>query len=74
MNSSSPFFIGIAALNLGFFKELPRHDQGVMLLKRLAYLFPRGQTFDPYSVPVWIQGRPNPNGLADGFPDRKSVV
>lgn len=32
MNLSSPYFIGIDALNLAFFKERPRHDQGVMLL------------------------------------------
>lgn len=37
MNSSSPFFIGIAALNLGFFKDYSRHDQGVMLLKRIPW-------------------------------------
>jgi hypothetical protein len=61
----------VEAANLAFFKGYFRHSQGVMLLKRLAYLFPQGQTFDRH-VPVWIPGRrtptPNPNGLAYHFP------
>jgi hypothetical protein len=68
MNLSSPYFIGIDAVNLASFKEDTVDHQDVMLLKRLAFLFPRGQTFNPYRVAVWIDGRPNPNGLAAGFP------
>ena len=44
------FVFGEEATNLGAFKDLPRHEQGVMLLRRLAYLVPRGQTFDPHHV------------------------
>src|ERR1035441_5370817 len=38
--------------DLSSFKELPRDEQGVMFLKRVAFLFPRGKTFDPNKVPV----------------------
>jgi len=54
--------------NLSSFKDLPRHEQGVMLLKRLACLVPRGQTFDPHSTVDWRNGRPERYGLATGFP------
>ena len=68
MDSNSQYFIGIHALNLAFFKELPQYKHAVMLLKRLACLFPRGQTFDPHSVVVRINGRLERHWLAAGFP------
>ncbi len=49
--------------NLGSFKDLPRHEQGVRFLKRLAFIFGK-QTFDPHKVPWSFAGS---TGLACGF-------
>jgi hypothetical protein len=64
---SAKLVIGDCA-SLGSFRESPRHEQDVRLLKRLAVLFPQGQTFDPHRVPVETDGLNNRNGLAFGFP------
>ena len=76
MSWSPPFLISYVAADMRSFEYLPWHEQRVLLLKRLAVLFPRGQTFDPYNVPVWSESRinghrsvSNPNGLACGFPE-----
>ena len=54
--------------DLSSFKELPRDEQGVMFLKRVAFLFPRGKTFDPHKVPVEdYDGFDVSDGLAYGF-------
>jgi hypothetical protein len=60
-------FVNGHCTNLDSFKDLPRHEQGVMLLKRLAVLFGK-QTFDPQQVPVEIGACVNSDGLAFGFP------
>ena len=51
---------------LASFKDLPQHEQGVRLLKRIAFLFGK-QTFDPHKEPPNIWGQPDRGGLALGF-------
>ena len=52
--------------DLASFKKLPQHEQGVRLLKRVAYLFGR-QAFDPHKGPPDVFGEPGPGELALGF-------
>jgi hypothetical protein len=56
--------------NLGSFKDLPRHEQAVRLLKRLAFLFGK-QSFDPHKVPVWVDTYDPSRGLASGFEEKE---
>lgn len=70
-DTGSPFLISHVAKDFSSFQVLLQDEQRMLLLRRLAVLFPRGQTFDPHSVPVWIDVRPNPDGLAFGFPERE---
>ncbi len=53
--------------DLSSFKDLPRIEQSVRLLKRLAFLFGK-RTFNPHK-PVDIWGHTLLRGLADGFRD-----
>jgi hypothetical protein len=71
MNSSSTNDIDSSAHNLACFKELPLRDQGVFLLKRLALLFPRNQSFMKVRLAQCTPANLGPNGLAFGFPEKE---
>src|ERR1035438_6698390 len=80
MNSRPPFPISRGATNMRSFECLLSGEQIVWLLLRVASLFPWGETFDPYKLPVYIADRHktiglaiNPKGLACGFPEKELV-
>jgi hypothetical protein len=52
--------------NLSSFKDLQRREQGMLLLKRVAFLFGK-QTFDPYKALANIGGYTHSNELVRGF-------
>ena len=46
MSDLMEFHFGAEVNDLGSFKDLPRREQGLMLLRRLAYLFPHRRFLD----------------------------
>ena len=45
MPDRSPNLISDVVKNLAELKQLPMHEQGLLLLKRLSFHFPKGQAF-----------------------------
>src|SRR6266852_9255346 len=68
MSERFPNLISAVAPNLAELKKLPIHDQGMLLLKRLAFHFPR-ESFSPWNLSRQGYGMPDPGSLAIGFPE-----
>jgi hypothetical protein len=70
MPERSPNLISAVAPTLSELKKLPTHDQGILLLKRLAFHFPR-ESFSPFNLSRQGYGMPDPGSLATGFPENE---
>ncbi len=68
MSERFPNLISAVAPTLAELKKLPIHDQGMLLLKRLAFHFPR-ESFSPWNLSRQGYGMPDPGSLATGFPE-----
>jgi len=60
--------IAEVAPSLAALKKLPVHTQGVLLLRRLAHFYPRGQRFCKRN---FMTSLPDPIGLAIGYSQRE---
>ena len=61
--------IAAVAHSLADFKSLPLPDQSILLLKRLALLFPQGQTFSKQNfLSFGPNNLPDPYGITSGYP------
>src|SRR5258707_9696176 len=67
MPEGSPNPISAIAPTLPKLKKLPIHDQGMLLLKRLAFHFPR-EAFSPWNLSRQGYSTADPGSLATGFP------
>ncbi|MBB6144309.1 hypothetical protein HNQ77_002261 [Silvibacterium bohemicum] len=68
MSERSPNLISAVAPTLAELKKLPIQDQGVLLLKRLAFHFPR-EPFSPWNLSRQDYNTNDPGCLATGFPE-----
>jgi hypothetical protein len=69
MPDPSPNLISDVVKNLAELKQLPIHVQGVLLLKRLSFHFPKGQPFSPHNLSGQSYSTNDAGSLATGFPD-----
>lgn len=71
-SASQPFLIAAVAGTLAGLRALPRTDQAMLLLRRMAYVFPQVQNvggFNKHNILL-----PNdPIGLAAGFPESEKM-
>jgi hypothetical protein len=69
MPNPSPNLISDVVKSLAELKQLPIHEQGVLLLKRLSFHFPKGQAFSGYNLSRQSYGITDVGSLATGFPE-----
>lgn len=69
MPSPSTNLISDVVKNLAELKQLTVHEQGVLLLKRLSFHFPKGQAFSGHNLSRQSYGINDVGSLATGFPE-----
>jgi Protein of unknown function (Hypoth_ymh) len=69
MPDRSPNLISDVVKNLAELKQLTMHEQGVLLLKRLSFHFPKGQAFSGHNLSLQSYGINDVGSLATGFPE-----
>jgi hypothetical protein len=63
-----PNTISASAPTLPDLKQLPKEQQALLLLKRLAHLFPRGRSFSRSNFMIESHLGPDPYSLVTGYP------